>query len=71
MIAGASSSDAASAASRNRFRGSFSKHLVSSQRTCAGVSIGKSYRSGSLVTTAAMTSVTVSPANGCRPVSIS
>ena len=57
--------------SGSRVRGSLRRQRLSSSRTARGVRAGSASRSGSRVTTAAITSVTVSPANRERPVSIS
>ena len=57
--------------SRSRRFGSFSRQRASSRLIDAGVAAGNVVQSGSRVTTAAMMSVTVSPANAARPVSIS
>lgn len=62
---------AASAASLNRAAGSLSRHRPISHRRCDGVLAGSASSFGSCVTTAARMSVTVSPANIARPVSIS
>ena len=57
--------------SRTRRFGSLSRQRASNRLIDAGVAAGKPVQSGSRVTTAAMMSVTVSPANAARPVSIS
>ena len=61
----------ASPMSRSRRFGSFSRQRASRRRIEAGVVAGSAVQSGSRVTTAARMSVTVSPANATRPVSIS
>ncbi len=57
--------------SGSRVRGSLRRQRARSQRMTRGVSVGSASRSGSSFTTAAMMSVTVSPAKSARPVSIS
>jgi hypothetical protein len=57
--------------SRSRSRGSRSRQRRSRRTTGGGVAAGSRSQTGSLVTTAASTSVTVSPANAGSPASIS
>jgi hypothetical protein len=57
--------------SRNRRLGSLSRHRRSSDRTDAGVDDGSADHSGTVLTTETIVSVTVSPVNARRPVSIS
>ena len=57
--------------SGSRVRGSLRRQRESRRRTVWGVAFGRASRSGSRVTTAAITSVTVSPAKSAWPVSIS
>lgn len=66
-----SSSNLASPMSRNRRFGSFSRQRWSAWRVRGVTEDGSAAQSGSRVTTAAMTSVTVSPPNVLSPVSIS
>jgi len=57
--------------SGSRVRGSLRRQRDRSRRTASGVAGGNAARSGSRVTTAAITSVTVSPEKSARPVNIS
>ena len=64
-------SNRASAASRNRCRGSFSRQRFNNRRTDAGVEAGKRDQSTSRSRTAAIVSVVVARAKIARPVSSS
>ena len=55
----------------SRFFGSFSRHRCNSRRMSEGVDLGRACQSGCRSRTAASVSVTVSPSNARRPVSIS
>ena len=73
-VAGASASSSSSRtsdASAIRRRQSLSRQRRSNLRTAAGVSVGKSVQSGSLLRTAAITCATSSPSKGRRAVNIS
>ena len=71
FVWGASSVSRASPISRSRLRGSFSRQRRTNRATAGGTCGGSACQSGSRVTIADSTSVTVSPVNGRLPVSIS
>ncbi len=68
---GPSNISRASPMSRSRFFGSFSRHRCNSRRTPGGIVAGNAARSGVSRSTDASSSLTSSPANARRPVSIS
>ena len=70
-LAGSSSAKSAAAMSATRLRRSFSRQRRISARIDPGTRAGNALQSGSLLSTATITSVTSSPSNGRFPVSIS
>ena len=70
-LAGSSSAKSAAAMSATRLRRSFSRQRRISARIDPGTLAGNAFQSGSLLSTATITSVTSSPSNGRVPVNIS